>query len=91
MGVPPERCVVVEDSAFGVQAGRAAGMTVLAYASGLIAPEALAGPRTTLFRSMHDLPRLVGSLSADAARSTPAPGEPAAPLTTGADSSSLAG
>jgi HAD superfamily hydrolase (TIGR01509 family) len=35
MGVPPKRCVVVEDSGYGVQAARAAGMRVLGYAGGL--------------------------------------------------------
>jgi HAD superfamily hydrolase (TIGR01509 family) len=31
LGVPPERCAVVEDSIAGVRAGIAAGMTVFAY------------------------------------------------------------
>ncbi len=35
MGVPPSRCVVVEDSRHGVEAARAARMDVLAYAGGL--------------------------------------------------------
>jgi HAD superfamily hydrolase (TIGR01509 family) len=64
MGFSPQHCIVVEDSAFGVQAGRAAGMTVLAYDSGLIAAESLTGPRTTLFRSMHELPGLIRSVAA---------------------------
>lgn len=34
MGVPPSRCVVVEDSVPGVQAARAAGMTVLGFHGG---------------------------------------------------------
>ena len=32
LSVPPERCAVIEDSVLGVQAGRAAGMTVFGYA-----------------------------------------------------------
>jgi HAD superfamily hydrolase (TIGR01509 family) len=32
LGVRPERCAVVEDSAVGVRAGRAAGMTVFGFA-----------------------------------------------------------
>lgn len=32
MGVPPERCVVIEDSEAGVRAGAAAGMHVIGYA-----------------------------------------------------------
>ena len=34
MGFPPSECVVVEDSEAGIQAGRAAGMRVLAYSTG---------------------------------------------------------
>jgi HAD superfamily hydrolase (TIGR01509 family) len=37
-GVPPERCVVVEDSRSGVAAARAAGMRSLGYAGGLTPP-----------------------------------------------------
>lgn len=59
MGFLPHECIVVEDSPFGVQAGRAAGMTVLAYAAGLVPTESLVGPRTHLFRSMDDLPGLI--------------------------------
>lgn len=34
MGVPPQRCVVLEDSEMGVRAARAAGMTVWHFAGG---------------------------------------------------------
>jgi HAD superfamily hydrolase (TIGR01509 family) len=58
-GVAPERCVVVEDSAYGVAAARSAGMRVLAYAGGLTDPARLAGPGTTIFGSMAELPALI--------------------------------
>jgi HAD superfamily hydrolase (TIGR01509 family) len=41
MGVRAERCVVVEDSVYGVRAAVAAGMRVLGYGGGLTAPEVL--------------------------------------------------
>jgi HAD superfamily hydrolase (TIGR01509 family) len=59
MGAPPQRCVVVEDSAFGVAAARAAGMHVLAYAGGVTSATKLAGPGTTIFDDMRDLPDLL--------------------------------
>jgi beta-phosphoglucomutase-like phosphatase (HAD superfamily) len=59
MGVTPARCVVVEDSRYGVQAARAADMDVLAYASGLTPRQSLTGARTTVFDDMHELPTLI--------------------------------
>jgi HAD superfamily hydrolase (TIGR01509 family) len=59
MGVEPSRCVVVEDSPYGLQAARAASMDALAYVGGLIAVKSLEGPRTTLFDDMRDLPGLI--------------------------------
>jgi HAD superfamily hydrolase (TIGR01509 family) len=56
MGVSPGECVVVEDSPAGVQAGRAAGMTVLGYAA-LTPVVQLAGART--FTDMVELPALL--------------------------------
>jgi len=38
LGVPPEACLVVEDSLNGVRAGRAAGMTVVLVPNGSIPP-----------------------------------------------------
>ena len=61
MGTPPEECVVVEDSHYGVQAARAAGMRSLGYIGGLSTPEMLAGPGTVLFDDMRDLPDLLAS------------------------------
>jgi len=59
MGVDPTGCVVVEDSRYGVQAARAAGMDVLGYAGGLTPPDVLAGPRTVVFDDMRSLPELL--------------------------------
>ncbi len=68
MATPPSGCVVVEDSRPGVQAARAAGMRVLAYAGGLTGAETLAGPNTIVFDDMRELPRLLDR----AGRSAPA-------------------
>jgi HAD superfamily hydrolase (TIGR01509 family) len=59
MGFDPADCVVVEDSRYGVLAGRAAGMDVLGYAGGVTPAEALAGPRTIVFDDMRSLPELI--------------------------------
>lgn len=59
MGVSPAACAVVEDSAYGVQAARAAGMRAFAYAGGLTPAHRLAGPGTVVFDDMHKLPGLL--------------------------------
>jgi HAD superfamily hydrolase (TIGR01509 family) len=41
MGVPPAQCAVVEDSRYGVEAARAAGMRAFGYAGGLEAKTVL--------------------------------------------------
>jgi|SRR5579871_6030359 len=67
MGAAPPRCVVVEDSVYGVQAARAAGMRALAYTGGGMTPsDALAGPDTLLFADMGELPQLLRALGAGA-------------------------
>lgn len=59
MGAEPSRCVVVEDSVYGVQAARAAGMRALAYAGGVTAAHRLEGPGTVVFDDMRKLPDLL--------------------------------
>ncbi|MGP3958673.1 HAD family hydrolase [Nonomuraea sp. 3N208] len=62
MGVAAERCVVVEDSPFGVMAAVSAGMRCLAYAGGLTPPARLTGLGATLFHDPAMLPDLIGAL-----------------------------
>jgi HAD superfamily hydrolase (TIGR01509 family) len=64
MGSEPSACVVVEDSSHGVEAGRKAGMRVLAFAGGLIPAASLAGPSTIVFREMGELAHLLHVLDA---------------------------
>jgi HAD superfamily hydrolase (TIGR01509 family) len=61
LGVAPGRCAVVEDSQYGVQAARAAGMRSFGYAGGLTPAAWLAGEGTVVFDDMRKLPLLVGS------------------------------
>ncbi len=59
MGVPPAACAVVEDSRYGVEAARAAGMRAFGYAGGLSPRHSLEGPGTVVFDDMRELPRLL--------------------------------
>ena len=61
LGAEPAACAVVEDSRYGVQAARAAGMLAFGYTGGLTPPERLAGPRTVLFDDMRRLPDLLAA------------------------------
>jgi beta-phosphoglucomutase-like phosphatase (HAD superfamily) len=61
MGATSARTVVVEDSLVGVQAGRAAGMRVLAYARGEEAA-LLEAQGARVFDNMANLPELIANL-----------------------------
>ncbi len=61
MGVDPSACAVVEDSQYGIEAARAAGMLAFGYAGGLTPAEGLDGPGTVVFDDMRELPRLLSS------------------------------
>jgi HAD superfamily hydrolase (TIGR01509 family) len=63
MGVAPATCAVVEDSRFGVEAARAAGMRAFGYAGGLTPAHLLAGSGTVVFTDMRELPRLLNARS----------------------------
>lgn len=61
LGMPAERCAVVEDSEPGTRAAVAAGMRALSYAGSPIArPDALTAAGGTLFTRMAALPALLG-------------------------------
>jgi len=59
LGADPARCAVVEDSRYGVEAARAAGMRAFGYAGGVTPAGRLAGPATVVFDDMRELPALL--------------------------------
>jgi HAD superfamily hydrolase (TIGR01509 family) len=61
MGVRPGACAVIEDSQYGVQAARAAGMEAFGYTGSVTPAHMLEGPGTTVFDDMRELPRLLQS------------------------------
>lgn len=64
LGVEPARCAVVEDSRYGVEAARAAGMAAFGYAGGLTPAGWLEGPGTVVFDEMTALPGLLAAAGA---------------------------
>ena len=65
MGVAPAVCAVVEDSRYGVEAARAAGMRAFGYAGGLAPRSSLEGSHTVVFDDMRELPRLLAGVAHD--------------------------
>jgi HAD superfamily hydrolase (TIGR01509 family) len=61
LSADPARCAVVEDSRYGVEAARAAGMRAFGYAGGVTPAARLAGPGTVVFHEMADLPALLAA------------------------------
>jgi beta-phosphoglucomutase-like phosphatase (HAD superfamily) len=61
MGFSPETSVVVEDSLFGVQAARAAGMRVLGFARD-VEPTVLLDAGAQVFHKMEELPELIAAM-----------------------------
>jgi HAD superfamily hydrolase (TIGR01509 family) len=60
MGVAPSACAVVEDSRFGIEAARAAGMSAFGYSGGLTPASRLSVSGAVVFSDMRELPRLLG-------------------------------
>ncbi|WP_354641355.1 HAD family hydrolase [Kitasatospora camelliae] len=61
MGFAPAACAVVEDSRYGVQAARAAGMRAFGYAGGVTPASWLEGPGTVVFEDVRKLPELLAA------------------------------
>jgi beta-phosphoglucomutase-like phosphatase (HAD superfamily) len=59
MGVPPDRCAVVEDSVSGVRGALAAEMSAFAFAGGVTSGGALSIGGAVVFDDMVELPALL--------------------------------
>jgi HAD superfamily hydrolase (TIGR01509 family) len=66
LGVRPADCIVVEDSIFGIQAARRAGMYALGFSSSFTAPELIQAGAQQVMGHYSELPVLAGALLADA-------------------------
>ena len=63
MDLSPETTAVVEDSAFGIQAGKAAGAKVIAVPGGFTSPDNAAVSQADVrLESLHDLPSVLEGL-----------------------------
>jgi HAD superfamily hydrolase (TIGR01509 family) len=63
LGVPPHRCIAIDDSAFGVEAAHRAGMYVLAYVGHGNGDRLPRGERIRHLHDMRDLPDAVRTLA----------------------------
>ena len=62
MGVAPSRCLVVEDSIFGIEAAKTAGMRVFGFTNGEESvKQNLLSANVPLFHKMSDLPHLIAT------------------------------
>jgi HAD superfamily hydrolase (TIGR01509 family) len=64
MGVEPAACAVVEDSKYGIEAARAAGMRAFGFAGGLTPRAWLEAPGTVVFSDMRELPGVLARAGA---------------------------
>ena len=60
MGFAPAGCVVIEDSAYGVEAGVAADMRVLGFGGGMAPEDSLRAAGAEVFGHMSEEPGLLG-------------------------------
>ena len=69
MNVEPENCAVIEDSPYGIQAARAAGMRALGYVGGGLAKD-LAAHGAETFTDMSELPArfAIGTITVNSSR-----------------------